>query len=1185
VFDDLWAGKARKIRGERMSSRKSLGAIVFLLVFFGTVHAQEFRGRVQGSVTDQTGGIIPGAAAALKNDQTGVEIKKLTNSEGRFLFDYVDPSTYTLTIEMAGFKTAIQKNIVVPQRGDVTVDMKLQVGGLNEVVTVTDSPAAVQFTTASRDLTLDKKLIVELPSPTRNPWQLALLDPSVVNRGSLIETQPYHHRTANEMDIGGGTKFRNDILLDGTPLIAGNKLGYTPPMDAVAEYTIQQNSVDAEFGHSAGGIAIITMKSGGNEIHGTAYYNGRNPDLNAVSDRSSLKHNNNPYWTAGGSVGFPIIKNKLFVFGVFEKIENTQTVAGAYTLPTALERQGDFSQSYNTDGSLRVIYDPMTTRLAADGKTYIRDAFTGNKILPTRWDSLASKVMGNLWDANNGGDDLTGLNNFKYNQENIFHYYNFSTRADWQIRDNWKAFARVSRIKTDQDTTDFTGGHDPLKLRNVQGSKRNGWNIAADSVYTFTPKTTINLRGAFYKVEDKRDYPAMDIGDYSSFWADGWWKPYMEGRPLVYSPYLVVDTTTRGLFGVQNFWYQEPQGYSAHLRLDHYFTKHFVKGGGEVRWKRGQAARFRFFSGTFISRETANTFSSPNAKTGSPWASFLLGAMDPSNSTAQFTPMQKANTEMYSFYIQDDWKISNRLSVNLGLRYEYEGGYWDPLNRIQQGLDLTDPIPNMQAAIDPLMPANIKAMMAESAGQKSYIYNGAFSFTTDGNKRATSADKGEFMPRVGLALKLDSKMAIRIGYGRFFTPNSLIMPDRDANGELPLGAFSPTTTANPSLSGIPQAFLANPFPQGLTPAYGKSFGRYTQLGDPITIDQYHQRPPISDRINFSIQRELPGRIVLDVTYLMNYVTRDQWTKQVNLMDPRLTYKYGAALSATVNNPFYNYAATDTFPGALRKQAKVSVASLLIPYPQYGAILQTSSNMRSSHYRSFQIRVQKPFARGIAFVGSYGHTTQRTQAFYDTQDEYDGKLTWMNGAYAPPGGTGVNLAYAMDPRQRFTTGVTCEIPVGKGKMLRTNMSRKLDMFIGGWQLAGTWTRSSGQVLTFGTMTAPTSVKKIGEFGAASKYWFDVTGFAVQPAYTRRSNPWYYGNLTGPGYTNVDLSLYKRVKINERFQVEVRLEAYNALNGMNWANPTVDVTKSDFGRTNAQASGYYGRQLQYSAKLYF
>jgi hypothetical protein len=1155
-----------------------------MLLVIGVTYAQEYRGRIQGVVTDAGGGVVPGATVVLKNDATGVATNRGTNSEGRYLFDYVDPGTYTLTIELTGFKTAIQKNITVGQRGDVTVDMKLEIGSINETVTVTESPVAVQFNTASHDLTFDKQMVVDLPSPTRNPWQMAMLDPTVVNRGNLVETQPYHNRTANELDIGGGSKYRNDILMDGSPLIAGNKLGYTPPMDAVAEYTIQQNSVDAEFGHTAGGIAIITMKSGTNAIHGTAYYSGRNPDLNAVSDRPSRRHNNAPYWTAGGSVGLPIIKNKLFVFGIFEKIENTQTVPANYTLPTALERQGDFSQSVNADGSLRVIYDPMTTKLAADGKTYTRTAFSGNKIPQTRWDSLATKIMSSLWDPNNPGDDKTGFNNFKYNQENTFHYYNFSARADWNITENWKAFARVSRIKTDQDATDPTDGHDPLKLVNIQGSKRNGWNISADSVYNFSPKTSVNVRGAFFKVEDKRDYPAMNVGDYSNYWPDGWWKPYMEGRPLVYAPYIVVDTTARGLFGVQNFWYQEPDAYSAHGVINHYFNKHFVKAGTEVRWKRGQAARFRYSTSQFVARETANTFSSPNSKTGTPWASFLLGALDAANSFVQYTPMQIANTEMYAFYVQDDWKLSNNITLNLGLRYEYEGGYWDPLNRIQQNLDLTDPIPGMQASIDPKMSADVKAKMTESTGPNSFLYNGAFIFTSDGNNRATSADKMGFMPRVGLAWRLTKKTAIRAGYGRFIVPTSLIMPDRDANGELPLGAFSPTTNALPMLSGVPQAFFANPYPQGLTPAYGKQYGRYTQLGDAITIDKNQQRPPVSDRINISVQRELPSHIVLDVTWFMNFVSRDQWTKQLNLMDPRLTYKYGAALNAAVANPFYNYATVDTFPGALRKQATVSLATLLVPYPQYGAILQTSTDARASHYKSLQIRLQRPFSSGISFLGSYAYTTQGTQAYWDIQDEYDGKLTWLDGAYSAPGGTGVNLGYAIDPKHRFTGAATYALPVGRGKTFGSGMASALDAVFGGWQLSGSFTHGSGPVLNFGTMLAPSSVTKIGQVGSSNK-WFDTTGFAVQPAYTRRTNPWYYDGLTGPGFSNIDLAIAKRVRITERYRVEVRLEAYNAINGMNWAIPTLTVSASDFGRTNAQASGYNGRQLQYSAKLFF
>ncbi len=1167
-----------------MSNRKFWGALLVLLLIAGIAAAQEFRGRVQGVVTDQGGGVVPGASAVLKNDLTGVSITRLTNAEGRYLFDYVDPGTYTLTMELTGFKTGVQKNIVVGQRGDVTVDMRLEIGNLSETVTVMETPVAVQFNTASHDLTLDKQMVMDLPSNTRNPWQLALLDPTVVNRGNLVETQPYHNRTANELDIGGGSKYRNDILLDGSPLIAGNKLGYTPPMDAVAEYTIQQNSVDAEFGHSAGGVAIITMKSGTNEIHGTAYASGRTPGLNALSDRSSRKHNQNPDWTAGGSVGFPIIKNKLFVFGIFEKIENTQTVAANYTLPTALERQGDFSQSVNADGSKRVIYDPLTTKLSADGKTYARTAFTDNKVPQSRWDSLSTKIMSSLWDPNNAGDDRTGLNNFKYNQENVFHYYNYSSRVDWNIRQNLKVFGRISRIKTDQDATDPTDGHDPLKLVNIQGSKRNGWNISGDTVWDISPKTSINVRGAYFKVEDKRDYPAMNIGDYSSFWPDGWWKPYMGDRPLVYAPYIVVDNTARGLFGVQNFWYQQPDAYSLHAAANHYFDRHLVKTGMEVRWKRGSAARFRFSTTQFVPRETANTFVSPNSKTGHPWASFLLGAMDAGNSFVQYTPLQIANTEMYAVYFQDDWKLSNNLTLNLGLRYEYEGGYWDPLNRIQQSLDLTDPIPGLQAAIDPKIPADVRTMMAESAGQKSYIYNGAFHFTEDNNNRGTSADKRGFMPRIGIAWRLDKNTAIRGGYGRFIVPNSLIMPDRDANGELPLGAFSPTTNVLPMLQGIPQAWFANPYPQGLTPAYGKSYGRYTMLGDAVTIDKYQQRPPISDRFNITVQRELPSHIVLDVTYFMNFVSRDQWTKQLNMADPRLTYKYGAALNATVANPFYNYGTVDTFPGALRRQATVTKGSLLVPYPQYGAILQTASDERASRYKSLQIRVQRPFSNGISFLGTYAYSTQRTQVYFDNQDEYDGKLTWMDGAYSAPGGTGVNLGYAVDPKHHLVGAVTYSIPVGRGKTLGSGMNRAIDTLIGGWQISGTYTHNSGQILNFGTMTAPASVQKIGEIGPKN-YWFATTGFAVQPAYTRRTNPWYYGGLTGPGFSNLDLALSKRVMFTERYKIEFRMEAYNALNGMNWAIPTLDVTKSDFGRTNAQASGYYGRTIQFSGKFIF
>jgi hypothetical protein len=302
------------------------------------------------------------------------------------------------------------------------------------------------------------------------------------------------------------------------------------------------------------------------------------------------------------------------------------------------------------------------------------------------------------------------------------------------------------------------------------------------------------------------------------------------------------------------------------------------------------------------------------------------------------------------------------------------------------------------------------------------------------------------------------------------------------------------------------------------------------------------------------------------------------------MDPRLSFKYGSALAAQVPNPFYNYGTVETFPGALRRQSTVAVSSLLVPYPQYQGILQTATDLRKTRYQSFQFRLQRPFYKGFSFLVTYAYATARTQAYYDTQDEYDGTLTWIDGAYSPPGGTGTTLSFTIDPVHRVAAAATVEIPVGRGRALGTEMPAALDAIVGGWQISGLFNYSSGQKLVFGGMVAPSSAQKIGETGA-DKYWFDVTGFGRLPAYTRRTNPWYYDNLTGPGFSNLDLALAKRFDLSQRFKLRVQLEAYNALNGMNWANPQLSITASDFGRTNTQATGYYGRQLQYSVRLEF
>ena len=1170
---------------------RALLACLFLGAALST--AQEFRGRVQGVVNDSTGAVAPGVTVTLKNTGTGVEATRVTNEQGRYIFDYVDPGTYSLSTELSGFKKFIQQNIIVQQRADVTVDVKLEMGAVSESITVETTPVALELNTSTRDLTIETKMVRELPSGTRNPWQLAALDPTIINRGSAVEVMPYHHRTANEMDLGGGTKYRNDALLDGTPLIAGDKLGYTPPMDAVTEYTVQQNSVDAEFGHSAGGIVLMTMRSGTNTPHGSAYFFGRNANWNAITDRAVHRHSDAPFWNAGGTLGMPIVKNKLFVFGAFDKINNTQASSNvsvsAYTLPTALERQGDFSKSVTASGALRVIYDPTTTTL--QGTTYVRQPFTGNVIPASQQDKAAQKIMAGLWQPNNAGDDLTGLNNFKYLNELNFHYYNFSIRTDYNITDKWKVFGRVSRFKTDQDQTDFTNGQDPLKLRNVTGSQRNGWNVAGDSVYMISPTMTLDLRGSYYAVEDKRVYPQMAIteNDLKSVWSTNWWNDgtsnYLAGRPLIYFPHIQIESSTYGNYGVTNFWFQQPNGYSGHARLTKYYSKHYLKAGVETRWKRGSGARFYFGDFQFLPRETGKDYATNTSTSGTGWASFLLGADDPSNTNVRYTVLQSANTQMYGAYLQDDYKISQKLTLNLGLRYEYEFGLWDPQNRLPQSLDLTDPIPGMAAAIDPLMPADVKAKMSESAGQKSFTYNGAFHFTEDGNIHKTSPDKWAFAPRVGLAWKLNDKTVLRIGYGRFVVPASLANPERDTLGEIDLGGFTPTSRAPATVAGVPQSYLANPFPFGLDPITGKSYGRYTNLGTAVTIDEYQQRTPISDRINVSVQRQLPGNFILDGTFFVNFVSRDQFNLLPNLMDPRLSYTYKSALSASVANPFYNYGTPQTFPGALRNTKSVTESSLLIPYPQYGVITQTGTDLRSARYQSFQIRGQRAFSHGLSLLATYAYVTSRSQWFFDTQDQYDNKLTWYDFSVAPSGGAG-NPTPVTDPKHRFVSSATWDLPIGHGRMLGSHMAKAADFVIGGWQVSGIYTYTAGPLLLFSTaITAPADgVKKIGCQGSGCN-WFDTTGFAALPSFTRRTNPWYYDGLNAPGFKNLDLALTKKFPIKERYKLGIRMDAFNALNGMNWAAPQLSVTASDFGKTNSQATGYFGRQLQFSARLEF
>src|SRR5260370_6336957 len=387
------------------------GAVSLLVILATYGWAQDYRGGIEGLVTDQTKSVIAGATVTLANVKTGVRTVRQTSPTGLSVFELVEPGEYSVTVETPGFGKFLQENVVVQSRGDVTVNAMLSPGALQESITINETPPDLQFNSANKDLTIDSKMATEIPRFDRNPFKLTLIAPSAVNtRG---EMQPYHSWSANSVDLGGSTNLKNDLQVDGMPVGMGQKNSTPPNTDAVQEVIVSTNSVDAESGHSAGGGISITSKSGGNDWHGTGFYLGRNPWLNAAANRTTNSFNAQRQNMMGGTLGNPIIRNKLFNFSSLEYWKVGYPQSSARTVPTAAEAAGDFSHSLNIDGTQRTIWDPFSTQFDPATGAVTRTAFPGNTIPPNRFDPLAASLVKQFWAPNNPGDNITGVNNFR----------------------------------------------------------------------------------------------------------------------------------------------------------------------------------------------------------------------------------------------------------------------------------------------------------------------------------------------------------------------------------------------------------------------------------------------------------------------------------------------------------------------------------------------------------------------------------------------------------------------------------------------------------------------------------------------------------------------------------------------------------------------------------------------------
>ena len=1179
-----------------MTALNSLKQAVFVLLaalLVTTMNAQEFRGRIQGSVVDTTGGAVVGATVTLLNTLTGVTATRQANETGNYTFDMISPGIYTVTVEFAGFSKFVQEKITLQQRGDIAITAILKAGDLKESVTVSAEASMVQLNTAKLDTTVDSKLVNNMPQIYRTPFLLAQLDPAVEKNDGGTEFQPYHSWGPNNQRVAGGALYSNDLQVDGAAVGIGYKTGYVPSPDMVQEVNVQQNAVDAEYGNSSGSNISLTLKSGTNQWHGTAFYQGQYPWANALENRVYRTINLGRTHMYGGTVSHPIFKNKLFNFVAYEGWEKTDPSTLLQTLPTDLERTGDFSQSLNGSGGQRTIYDPWTTTTSADGATITRTPYPGNRIPTSSQDPVALHYLSKLWKPNLPGTGNYHLNNYAAALPIKFPYKNFSDRADYQVSNTLRVSGRYSMFVTPVSATNPTGSD---YFQSDRGSQRDAKSYTGDVTWTATANTVLNFRGEYHNFVDasKYDKSFPDTSKWAEIWPNSQFykQTFSAGNIPILLPRISINGTDNArLLNMGpggGYWDQRPNGDMFSFKISQQRGSHYLKAGADTRGSRAKSFLSYANPGFgFDTLPTNATYVNPNTLTsGDAYATFLIGAVAPTASGAAsgwdtnatsmpILAFPNASTRTYGAFINDDWKVTKDLTLNLGLRYEFQQAYKEEQDRLTLPLDLNNPIPEFQGTNAPQMPAEVKQFYSGS-----WIFNGAYQFAESGNRGQWHSGKGILSPRIGAAFRINDKMSLRAGYGRYVTPWTNASQNMNTGGTganllevLVPGSFSYYTGAYPAVQGVPVMNLKDPFPSAypVVPTYQKSLGRYTSLGDSVTYMIAERPRQHSDRFNLSVQRQIPSGMVVDITYFLNF-SNFAWdlSRDLNMVDPRIAYQYKAATNVQVANPFYNILTVQKFPGTLRSQRTVGITSLMKPYPQYGSINVTEGQPGGNmHYQSIQLKAQKNFSKGYSVLFGYNYHRENDQRYFDSIATYVQQYTWIPSDAS---------------RHRMTFAATWEVPFGKGRHFMSTAPRAVDAILGGWNVTPTAFWRSGRFIRFGAL-AVNGDPHVSDPGPTR--WFDKSVFSILPAYTARTNPWQYDGLTGPQQFNMDASLVKSFQMIERFRFELRMDVFNVVNNITWNNPDTSVTSANFGRSanNDQLTQTYGRRAQLGLRLQF
>jgi len=1112
--------------------------------------AQTFRGRLTGVITDPTGAVIAQAEVVLANLATGVAQRAVSNEQGVYLLPSVEPGQYRLTVSLAGFKTFVQEPISMPVGGSLTLDVRLEVGEMAERVTITAEAPLLESETASFGQVVGERFIREMPLNARNPMILVTLTPGVITHTGWFSPagigtgniEQGRDQFAAAFQIGGGRHLSNEIYLDGAPNTSVDRgyMAYIPPVDSTQEFKIEANPFSAEFDRTTGGVVNLVTKGGTNELRGTAYEFYRTSRLDANDfffNRAG--RTDKPVWHRnqfGFNLGGPIRRDQTFFFGNYEGLRQLVPFSFLTTVPTPAQRRGDFSTTRAADGRLIVIYDPLTLQRDPTTGALQRSAFPGNGIPSQRFDRVGRALLNSYPEPNLAGDPVTGARNHFMSDNGRRDMNSYGVRVDHAFGTANRLFGRLSFRK---DTRTAANPYGPRHPATYEGAPTDrAYNATLSDIHSFSPTLTGELRTSFARhhtaeISPSYGFDLTRLGFPSSF----------AQVALPFFPKIsVADLSSMGR---DRYYNQVRDTLAVQASVTKLTGRHTMKSGVDFRIPRFHLNRNLNSTGTFTFNRAMTQGPDPLRATaigGFGAASLLLGAGAGGNVT--HTDVFTLNRQYYGFYFQENWKLTNRFTLNLGIRYSLEIGQNESHDRIAY-LDLDSPNPLGQKVGLPLR------------GRLGFVGRGGVS------RNMVDTDKNNFGPRVGFAWRLGENAVVRSGYGVFYAPQWIEAYDANM-----YASFNSNTDWVATLDGLtPENYISNPFPQGFS-LPKRDRDPLTNLG--ATISGWIRKEPVGyvQQWNFTIQRQVTSSLLVGIAYWGNKGTKLQRFGGVpeNWL-PNRFLELKAALNELVPNPFFGFIEKGALSGP-----RVARRQLLLPFPQYTAVNRTGPSLGNSIHHAFTLRVEKRFTRDLTMLGSYTVAKQ----IDDFEDPF--------GA-APLDRENLRMERSVssfDTPQRLVLSYVYELPFGRKKNLGRDWHPVLDGIAGGWSLAGITTFQSGPPVAISRPSV-----NIGRSARLEQpnvdRWFDAAAFGLAEPFTFGNVGRRLPDVRAHGVKNFDLVLSKNFYITERVNLKFRAETFNAFNTPQFAAPSGSVGAAAFGRVSSQLNR--PRSIQFGLQLYW